>query len=61
MIMKLEISQELAQEITNYLVTKPFNEVAPLIDKLQKTLKPIQDDVAKEPLKDIPEDKNKKA
>jgi len=28
---------------------------------LQKTLKPIQDDVAKEPLKDIPEDKNKKA
>jgi hypothetical protein len=37
--MKLEIDQKLAQEILDYLVTKPYGEVAKLVAELAQ-LKP---------------------
>jgi len=39
--MTFEISAELAQKIANYLATKPFAEVAQLIQALSQ-LKPVQ-------------------
>lgn len=41
--MKYEISQELANELLNYLATRPYRESAPLIDKLSK-LEPIKEE-----------------
>jgi hypothetical protein len=38
--MKFAIEQQLAQDIVNYLVKRPFEEVAPLIDKLSQ-MQPI--------------------
>jgi len=40
--MELIIKQELAQAILDYLVQKPYREVAPLINEMQK-LKPIDE------------------
>lgn len=48
--MKLEISQELAQKIINYLASKPFAEVFQLIGEMQQ-LKPVE--VKKEIKKEV--------
>jgi hypothetical protein len=47
--MKLEIEKELAQEVLNYLVQKPYGEVALLISKIM-ALKPIEE----KPKEEIP-------
>jgi hypothetical protein len=42
----MQISDQLLQNIVNYITTKPFNEVAPLINainnEVQPQLKPVE-------------------
>lgn len=47
--MKYEISAELLQKILNFLITKPFSEVAQLIQEMQTNIKEI---------KEVPSDKS---
>lgn len=46
--MNFIISQELAQELLNYLATKPFQEVFQLINKLQQLKKAEEPEKPKE-------------
>ena len=46
--MNFLISQELAQELLNYLATKPFQEVFQLIQKLQTLKKAEESEKPKE-------------
>ena len=39
--MKYEIEEELINKIANYLVTKPYKEVAQILDEINKNIKPI--------------------
>ena len=48
--MKFELPQELAQELINYLATRPFQEVFQTIGKLQ-SLKKIEEIKTVEPKK----------
>lgn len=39
--MRFSVSKEVLEKIMNYIATKPFNEVAQLIQLAQQDIKPI--------------------
>jgi hypothetical protein len=46
--MKLSIEQEVLQKVVDYLVQQPFKDVAPLINLINQSVKPIQEEPKKE-------------
>lgn len=42
--MRFSIEQKLLENIVNYLVTKPYNEVQALIASVQQDIKPVKEE-----------------
>ena len=42
--MKLTIDQEVLQKVVDYLVQQPFKDVAPLINQINQSVKPIENE-----------------
>ena len=41
--MKFEINQEVLEKVVNYLVNRPYAEVAQLIAEINQNIKPIEE------------------
>ena len=46
---KFEISEDLAQKVLNYLATRPYLEVAELIQQVQQIKPIVQEEAPKKP------------
>ena len=50
--MDYKMSQKLLETILNYLAKQPFTEVAALINDIQQSVLPVEDDAKKQVIKE---------